>query len=146
MNLCVGMKDSTSIISYKQGISYYDERPFTAKPSKPYFIKDQVPIAVLIGPATASSGEMIAISFIGKSNSNLFGEPSQGLTIGNNSFKLSDGAVLVLTYTVDADRNRKKYGGKIQPDYSVNFSNESYDEDNDPVIKEAIRWINNSNR
>ncbi|ATP55628.1 hypothetical protein CPT03_03665 [Pedobacter ginsengisoli] len=41
----------------------------------PYKIKNKnTKIAVLIGPRTSSSGEMTAISFIGKKTTRLFGE------------------------------------------------------------------------
>ncbi len=139
-------KDSSFVASYRQGVSYLDEQPLTAIARKHYTLNNQVPIAVLIGPETASSGEVVAISFIGKPNCKLFGEPSDGLTTGNAMFALNDGASIVLTTLVDADRNGKKYRGKIQPDYPVSFSDSSYDEDNDPVIGAAIYWINNDNK
>ncbi len=138
----ISASDPPDVISYKQGTVFYNDTiPVISTSKKPYTLKKEVPIAVLIGPNTASSGEVVAISFIGKPNCKLFGEPSYGVTTGNSLFPLSDGSTIVLTSAVDADRNLKRYGGKIQPDFLINFSDKSYDENNDPVIEAAIKWI-----
>jgi len=113
---------------------------------KPYRLKyKDKRIAVLIGPKTASSGELVTISFIGKQGTRLFGEPTAGLTSANSLTKLSDGATLWLTTSIDADRNLKKYGGKIIPDENVPFNVTEYAIDDDPVVKAAINWLNKKN-
>ncbi len=73
-------------------------------------------IAVLISGMTASSGEAVAISFIGNTNTRIFGKPTRGLTTGNATFNLSDGSVLALTNTIFMDRKHKIYGNPIEPD------------------------------
>jgi len=133
--------NKTHTFSYKNGASLLDDTIQVIVKNKPYQITKTTPIAVLIGPKTGSSGEILAICFIGKSNSKFFGEPSAGLTTGNSDFKLKDGATLFLTTVIDADRNFKKYGDKIYPDYQISFSDKSYDENDDPVIISAINWI-----
>ncbi|HEU0296288.1 MAG TPA: S41 family peptidase [Anaerolineales bacterium] len=80
------------------------------------FDPDETPVAVLIGPQTASSGEATAISFRGRPNTRFFGEPSYGLTTGNQGFSLSDGAMIILTVAVELDRTGQEYGGSITPD------------------------------
>ena len=134
-------KDSSFAFLYSKGISYGEDYPICAISNEPYIVQNKRPVAVLIGPNTASSGEITAISFIGISNCKLFGEPTYGVTTGNGEFILSDSASIVLATTVLADRNFKKYGGKIQPDFEVNYIDLEYGEDNDPVIEAAIRWI-----
>lgn len=112
---------------------------------KPYKLKYRnKKIAVLIGPNTASSGELVTISFIGKQGSRLFGEPTAGLTSANSPIKLSDDATLWLTTSIDADRNSKKYGGKILPDENVPFNGTKYNTYDDPVIQAAIKWLSNN--
>jgi carboxyl-terminal processing protease len=74
------------------------------------------PIAVLVGPNTASSGEMVAIAFIGRKDVRHFGNPTAGLTSGNTTHPLSDGAYLLLTGTGVADRFGREYSGPIVPD------------------------------
>lgn len=80
------------------------------------------PIAVLIGPQTASSGEMTAIALTGRSNTRVFGTPSAGLTTANKAYPLTDGAVLILTETSVQDRNGKDYAGPIMPDEQLGAS------------------------
>lgn len=105
--------------------------------NQPYILKHpERKIAVLIGPKTSSSGEMTAISFIGKDNTKLFGEASGGYTSANRGFKLSDGSYLYLASSYIADRNKKEYTGKIQPDVSVKpIANE------DATLKSAQNWL-----
>ncbi|MCY1527099.1 Peptidase family S41 [compost metagenome] len=86
----------------------------------PYQLKNKHnKIAVLIGPRTASSGEMTAITFIGQHNVKLFGEPSGGYITANQMFRLSDGSNLLLASSYVADRNQKKYLDRIYPDVTV---------------------------
>lgn len=90
-------------------------------------------IAVLVGSNTGSSGEMTTISFIGKSNARLFGQPTAGLTTANVGFKLSDKSTLLLAVSTVSDRNNKKYLQRINPDVIC---------DNENIIELAERWIN----
>jgi len=109
------------------------------KIQSPYLLKNPTAkIAVLIGPNTASSGEMTALSFIGKHNVKLFGQPTSGYTTGNDGFKLSDGAYLYLAVTYTADRNKKKYLGKIDPDILVESMETGND---DTTIETAKKWL-----
>ncbi|MCX2575400.1 S41 family peptidase [Pedobacter sandarakinus] len=104
----------------------------------PYTLKNSNPkIAVLVGPKTSSSGEMTAISFIGKSNVKLFGEPTGGYTSANAGFELSDGSFLYLAVSYTADRNKKEYRSKIIPDVLVKSS-----ATDDAAINQAKIWIN----
>ena len=94
------------------------------------FDPDETPVAVLIGPQTASAGESTAISFRGRPNTRFFGKPSYGLTTGNEVFPLGDGALIILTVAVELDRTGQEYGGKIVPDMDT-FNAET----------EAIEWL-----
>jgi carboxyl-terminal processing protease len=91
-------------------------------------------IAVLIDTVTASSGEMIAISLLGMGNSKSFGNPTGGYTTTNGTYRLSNGAYLFLANGYCADRNKKVYMGKIQPDVAV---------DNSEAMQAAMKWIEN---
>jgi hypothetical protein len=75
-----------------------------------------LPIALLIGEETASSGEMIALAFRGRPSTKFFGQPTAGYSSGNSSFKLSDGALLIVTTSIAADRGGKQANGPIYPD------------------------------
>jgi carboxyl-terminal processing protease len=77
------------------------------------------PLAVLIGPRTGSSGEMVAIALIGRQGVRVFGNNSAGLTTGNKVYPLTDGAALVITEVSVRDRTGKDYSGPILPDEPV---------------------------
>jgi len=96
-------------------------------------------IAVLIGPRTSSSGEIIALAFKGGSNTLLFGEPTAGLTTANMTYPLLDKSMLVLSVCGEADRNGLIFEGKILPDESV-LTRPSYSTD-DPVLNAAKMWL-----
>ena len=102
---------------YRDGQSWMEDTP-QARVSHPEFLlnPDEIPVAVLIGLRTASSGEATAISFHGRPNTRFFGRVSSGLTTVNNGFLLGDGAVIVLTVGIDVDRNGQEYGGSMEPD------------------------------
>jgi len=74
------------------------------------------PLAVLIGPRTASSGEMTALALIGRPGVRTFGANSAGFLSGNIVAPLPDGAHLAITEVLVQDRTRKDYSGTIQPD------------------------------
>jgi C-terminal processing protease CtpA/Prc len=76
-------------------------------------------VAVLLDNAVASSGEAIAIAFVGRENTRSFGSATCGLSTANAGFPLSDGASLNLTISYMADRHKNKYGIPIEPDVQV---------------------------
>lgn len=118
--------------------AYNDGTSGDASISKgPYILStSNPPIAVLIGNKTASSGEALALAFVGKANSRTFGLPSAGATSGNSPFPLSDGAVLNLAITHMMDSADKVYTGKIEPDVRVDSEGE------DAAVGEATNWLN----
>lgn len=105
--------------SYCNGEARMDNKIMMKIPH-PYKLKNfDIPVAVFISDRTASSGEAILISFIGRPNTKTFGSPTAGLTTGNRSYFLPDGAQLILTSTVFADRKGNIYGQKILPDIDL---------------------------
>lgn len=95
-------------------------------------------IAVLIGPKTASSGEAIAISFIGNSDTRTFGQKSSGYTTCNSLYTFKDGSGLLLATGYFADRNENIYYDGITPDEIVNTEDE---EGVDLVLNKALHWL-----
>jgi len=98
-------------------------------------------VAILIDSTTASSGEAIAVSFKGRANTKYYGKPTRGLSTGNQSFKLSNNAMLILTTTIFADRNKIKYGQSIEPDVLLSNPDKIDKKENDKVILTAMEWI-----
>jgi hypothetical protein len=92
-------------------------------------------VAVITGPHTASSGEIVAIAFRGRPHVRSFGHPTAGLTTANRAFPLSDGSSLALAVSIDADRTGHVYGGKLDPDEVV---------DDATVLDVASKWLHES--
>ncbi len=90
--------------------------------SSPVKLQKQLPIAVLTSDQTGSSGEIVAISFIGNAKTRSFGQPTWGLTTGNGSFALADGSKIFLASTIMADRNGNLYRSRIKPDEEIGES------------------------
>lgn len=110
--------------------------------SEPYELGfDQPPVAVLTGPRTASSGEAIVTAFRGRPETRSFGAGTAGLSTSNASIRLSDGAMILLTTSVFADRTGETYGGVIEPDEPINESPEGTPLTADDVIVRAMAWL-----
>ncbi|MGS7836060.1 S41 family peptidase [Stenotrophomonas maltophilia] len=77
------------------------------------------PVAVLFGPRTGSSGEASALAWRGRAQTRSFGQPTAGVSTGNNVRTLADGSRLLLTTTVMRDRNDRGDGLKIEPDQRI---------------------------
>jgi C-terminal processing protease CtpA/Prc len=126
--------------SYEAGKGFSNNEVVSSIINEPYYLaQPNPPVAVLFGGYTYSSGEIIVISFIGRTNTRSFGSKSGGLSSANELFQLSDGAMIVLTTSVDMDRTGKIYGGKIEPDVQVGFDNDN----NFPgaVPNEGLQWL-----
>jgi carboxyl-terminal processing protease len=103
---------------------------------QPYYLEfPDPPVAILFDSRTLSSGEAIVVSFIGRPNTRSFGTNSGGLTTVNQGFPLSDGAWILLTNAIDADRTGKVYGQSIIPDVHV----ANIDQGAIPI--EALQWL-----
>ncbi len=98
-------------------------------------------VAVLINEFTISSGEALAVALRGIPNSVFIGKPSQGATTANQTFPLSDKAMLFLTGAIYADRTGKVYGGSIIPDLEVDCKECSTEEFDEAAISAAIKWF-----
>ena len=101
------------------------------------------PVAVITGPHTASSGEFLTVAFRGRPRSLFLGLPTSGVPTANDTFRLSDGAVLALTTAHDADRTGHVYpDAHIQPDQTIpNASPTATASYTDPAIHAAQRWL-----
>lgn len=99
------------------------------------------PVAVLVGPRTASAGEAVAVAFRGRLNTYFVGLPTAGLATSTQSFSLPDGAELLLTIGTLADRIGRQYEGPIPPDAHVPAT-----EGQDEALIVASRWIRNRPR
>ena len=74
------------------------------------------PVAVLLSPDTASSGEAVAIAFAGRNNTRSFGWHTRGATTGNIGVPLADGALLMVAATIMLDRDGRAHRPYVRPD------------------------------
>ncbi len=129
--------------SYRQGV--YRHGTYTAVLTTPYMLKQPFPpVAVLTSRDTASAGEAIAISFRGRAGSRSFGAATAGVPTGNTTHYLSDGAAIILTTALEADRTGHVYGltERIAPDQLVaNPEPQTIGTDADPVLRAAVAWL-----
>ncbi len=93
------------------------------------------PVAVLTGPQTGSSGEMVAIAFRGRDRTRSFGAPTAGLTTANTPFPLSDGSRLLITTSGVLDAAGRFIQGPLVPDEAVPA---------DTVLDRALQWLGES--
>lgn len=91
------------------------------------------PVAVLVGPKTASSGEAVAVAFRARPATRFFGNTTAGLATSNRAFPLPDGGVLRLTTAAMLDRDGEAYPEGITPESIV-----SSDQD---AIESAAAWL-----
>lgn len=94
---------------YSEGKTFAEKLIVSSSDSVYHLKNTDKKIAVLIRNRTLSSGEAIAVAFKGLPNSRFFGNKSGGLTTGNQGYVLSDSAVIYLTTSVYADRNKTQY-------------------------------------
>ena len=99
----------------------------TAPATNPY------PVAILLGPLTASAGEYTAMSFKGRTNTRFFGTASAGFVTGNQPMPLSDGAVIIMTSAYGLDRTGKKYVDVVKPDEVTGAGG--------PALDAAVKWL-----
>ncbi len=131
---CIFADGSKKTRIHNEGWTGWDSTLIVNK-SNPYHLKNSnLPIAVIYGNNTGSSGEAVAISFRGKENTMSFGQETSGANTNVGNFALSDGASLNLAQGFDADRNGVTYNGKPIPPDKVTKDNES-------ALTEAIKWI-----
>lgn len=102
---------------------------------------DRSKVAVLIGPATASAGEIVALGFKGRPDTIFIGEETYGATSGNIEAALPFGAVMALTTSIDTDRSGNYYA-KISPDVTIVMGDNFGDLLQDKKIEKAISHIN----
>ncbi|ANE51837.1 S41 family peptidase [Flavisolibacter tropicus] len=101
-------------------------------------------IAVLIGPGTASSGEILAMALSSRSNTRLFGEKTIGVCNATNGFLLTTNAfycLLVENYVADYKQKINK-AQIVVPDVYVKSDNDNYTSPaDDPTVQAALQWL-----
>ena len=130
----IGPDNSEQFWSYTNGASILSNSNIVIVPQAYSLINPDPKVAVLLDNGVASSGEAIAVAFVGRENTRSFGMATCGLSTAITGFNLSDGSGLGLTTDFFADRDRNLYGVPIEPDVEAT---------NDNIIELAIDYIEN---
>lgn len=101
---------------------------------------DKSKVTVIIGGLTASSGEVTALAFKGRSNTIFIGEKTLGKTTSNMVVTLPFDARMPLSIGYDCDRNGNYYE-QIIPDITVSKQDNFDDLLQDKNIQEAIQFF-----
>ena len=129
----LGPTGSETLWEYRNGSSLSGSFAVSTV-SPPYTLRRPAPrVAVLSDNRIASSGEATLIAFRQRPNTRSFGQPTCGLSTANANYTLSDGALLVLTTAVMADRVKTRFGDSIPPDEVI--------ADSAQTIQRAIAWL-----
>lgn len=124
---------------YRAGGSYYNEDIITQVNIPPYLpYLQNPPMAVLIGPRTSSSGEVVAVAFKNRPKTRLFGLPTSGYSTGNTNHLLSDGSMLFLAQSVYTDREKNAYRDGLSPDIEIENQEET---EKDATLDQALLWL-----
>jgi C-terminal processing protease CtpA/Prc len=109
----------------------------------PYRLRSPAPAAVLVGGGTASSAEVLAVAFRGRPGTRSFGAPTRGLSAGNRTFPLADGASLVLTVAATSDAAGRVLEGPFVPDELVAGSRDGSGTRAaaDGPLEAAVEWL-----
>jgi C-terminal processing protease CtpA/Prc len=111
-----------------------------ASAEDPYTLRESiVHVAVLTDSLTASAAEAVAIAFKGRPNTRSFGQATFGVSTANSAFRLSDGALLILTISTMVDRDGIRYGQEVLPD-ELMTGTKTGDPDTDAVLRAAFEW------
>nr|HPH85804.1 S41 family peptidase [Ferruginibacter sp.] len=103
---------------------------------------EQMPVAVLIGPVTASSGSITAIAFKQRPNTIFIGEPTaDGYSTGNDYFYFTENLLLNLSTEYSQDRKGIVYTHSVHPDLLIDGDVDFDNQDKDPGIKAALNWF-----
>lgn len=127
---------------YRDGRSWHGDSTMPAEPAgwgrvSPTPLKHaEAPVAVLVGPETASSGEMILIAFLGRPRVRTFGDSTAGYASSNSTVALRDGATLVITSSHPRDRLGRRHPLRIGPDELVREQSDA-----DAVLLRAAAWL-----
>lgn len=100
-----------------------------------------IPIVILVGPGTGSSGEFFLMAFKGRKNTILMGSQTAGWITVNTGIPINDTAFLNLSVGYGADRNGKMYTGSLQPDITITGVDRFNDIAKDEKVIAAVKWL-----
>jgi carboxyl-terminal processing protease len=137
----------TMTFKLKNGNIYLNDNQRTSIKHQKNHNLTKIPVAIIIGPATRSSGSILAISFKGRGKTILIGEnTASGYTTSNDYFQLGTDLFLNLSTTNSIDRNNKVYKDIVEPDIFISGEDNFNSISKDQKVKKALDWLKNNSR
>ncbi len=103
---------------------------------------NNIPVVVLTGPVTVSSGSMVAIAFKHRANTIFIGEPTaDGYTTSNGFFQFAPNLTMNFATNYVADRNKNVYRNTVDPDIYIHHGDNFDALMDDAKIKAALLWL-----
>ncbi len=107
-------------------------------------IARNLPVAVLIGAGTGSSGEFLAVALKSRANTKFFGSKTAGYVTSIMGFNLAPSAYVHISTGYGADKNGRIYKQAIRPDVFVDAADSFNDLPNDGKVRAAIKWLSDA--
>jgi len=151
------------ILGLKQLLPEGKQGSFTAKTGETWYIKgndflldtniltslqhtcnmdaQQVPVVILIGPGTGSSGEFFIMPFKTRPHTLLMGTETAGYITSVAGFPINDAAQINLSTGYGADKNGNVYKQALQPDIILTGEDSFNNLAKDLKVKAAVKWL-----
>ena len=134
-----GKPDATTFI--KEGKPFGNNQFYSIPGTHCELPKANVPVVVLTGPMTGSSGEVLLLAFKGRANTIIMGEPTAGYVTSNSNYELHPGVNLFLATGYMQDRSGKYYTNSIEPDVFIKDGDNLFELQKDQKVQAAIDWL-----
>lgn len=129
----------------KNNCFYLDTMLLTCIIPKCNIAAETIPVAVLIGPGTGSSGEFLAIAFKGRNNTIFIGTKTAGYITATKQFEINDAVNILISTCYGKDKKGRVYTQALSPDMYLNDDDSFNDIDHDNKVIKAAKWIQAQN-
>jgi len=125
----------------KDNSLYIDTSLLTAITPKCTVDAQSIPVVLLIGPGTGSSGEFLTMAFKGRKKTVFIGTETAGYITVNSGIPINKFAFMNLSIGYGQDRNGNSYTSALQPDLRLQAPENFNSIKNDTIVKAAIKWL-----
>jgi len=116
--------------------------PMTKLLNDCYFFIEDKPVVLITGPATMSSGSILAIIFKQRPNTFFIGEPTaEGYSTGNDFFYFGPDLQMNLSTSFNQDRANILYKNSVNPDLLIKGKDDFENLEKDGKIIQALDWF-----
>ncbi len=125
----------------KEHSFYLDTTILTSIVPNCRLVNNDIPVAVLIGPATGSSGEFLAISFKKRKNTIFIGQKTAGYVSATKGFRINEAVSILISTGYGKDRTGQIYEEALSPDVYIDGPDNFNNIGNDKNVLAAVKWI-----